>query len=93
MQKASKTKQARKGKSERDARAQQRAVLAQHISAILNNPATPSTLYNAIAEELTEWQNARDNDAANGWTTAPFIADTLAAYQRKEEARTKGGAR
>jgi hypothetical protein len=61
--------------------------LAAHVAAILNNPATPVTLYNAIAEELCDMSSEID------YNTPEMIARSIAAYERREEKRQKGGAR
>jgi hypothetical protein len=71
-------------------KAELRQQLVHAIASILANPTTPVGLFNAIAEEMTEWQTDRDNDKQSGWRTTPFIADCLEAYERAEKDRTGG---
>lgn len=70
-------------------RAELRAKLARDIASILSNPETPATFYNSIADEMTAWQNVRDNDLQNGWRSVGFIENCLDAYQRSEEKRRR----
>jgi hypothetical protein len=61
-------------------------MLAVYLSDILNNPTCPARIYNAIAEELCDMSSYMD------YHTPKMIADTIAAYARREEKRQKGGA-
>jgi hypothetical protein len=65
-----------------------RRELARDIASILANPETPSMLYNAIGDCLSEFE-AVDSSV---WTEASTIERNLDKYARFEEARTKGGA-
>jgi hypothetical protein len=67
-----------------------RAALAEHIAAILQNPETPTPLYNAIADELCTL--SEDYCQAVSETPA-YIESCLDYYQRGEAKRTKGGKR
>ncbi len=61
--------------------------LAVHLSEILNNPTCPARIYNAIADELCDMSSAID------YHTPEMIARSIAAYDRREAKRQKGGAR
>lgn len=65
-----------------------RAALAEHIAAIMTNPETPSGLYNAVGEEVTDWSTDYCNEYSN---TPAYIEQCLTSYLKKEEKR-KGGA-
>ncbi len=68
-----------------------RAALAEHIAAILQNPETPTPLYNAIADELCTL--SEDYCQAVSETPA-FIELCLEYHHRAEELeRTKGDER
>ncbi len=55
------------------------ADLARHISAILNNPATPHCIYNALADAV------HDLDAPKGyWDSIEYIMPLIANNVRKE---------
>ncbi len=54
------------------------AEIAGHISAILNNPATPACLYNALAVELTSMSSDID------YHTVDMIERTLVAFKWNE---------
>ena len=62
--------------------------LAGHIAAILADPRTPVSLYNAIADEVASMSEAINTDAPEA------IERILVAHQAREERRTgEGGAR
>jgi hypothetical protein len=63
-----------------------RAKLARDLAAVLANPATPVTLYNAIADCLCDFETRRD------FHTAAHIETTIATYYASEIER-KGGQR
>ena len=58
--------------------------LAGHIAAVLSHPLTPVTLYNAIADELTDMESLINRDSPE------MIAKGLIAYEQREQQR-KGG--
>jgi hypothetical protein len=72
-------------------RAELRKQLARDLASILANPECPTGLFNDIADNCTQWQEARDNADETGWKREPFILECFEAYQRQEEKRTKGG--
>jgi hypothetical protein len=78
---------------QKKSREEWRKQLAHDLASILANPETPIRLYNDIADNCTEWQEARDNADDEGWRSVPFILECLEAYQPAEEKRTKGGTR
>jgi hypothetical protein len=61
--------------------------IAGHIAAILENPATPVGLYNAIVDEITEWSSAYLEADAHGES---YIARSLDAFNRREAKRKRG---
>jgi hypothetical protein len=56
------------------------------LSAVMKHPGTPSDIYNALGEALTDMSNEID------YHTPEMVGRTLAAYAERE-AKRKGGAR
>jgi hypothetical protein len=56
------------------------------ISAVMNHPETPTSIYNALGEVLTDMSNEVD------YHTPEMVARTLAA-SASAEAKRKGGAK
>jgi hypothetical protein len=81
-----KTTTPRKGAANKPNRAELRRKLARDIVSILNNPETPSFLYNNLADCVTTLEQSND------WITVDHIEGSLSNYLRGEETR-KGGAR
>jgi hypothetical protein len=65
-----------------------RAALAAHVAAIMTNPHTPTGLYNAVGEEVTDWSTDYCNEYSN---TPAYIEQCLVSHLKKEDER-KGGA-
>jgi hypothetical protein len=61
-----------------------RSRLARDVASILSNPATPTGLYNALADEITEWSTAYLEADAHGES---YIARSLDAFNRREAKR------
>ncbi len=57
--------------------------IAEHLAAILENPATPVALYNAIVDEVTDWSSAHLEQEAHG---ATYLAKSLECFNRREAA-------
>jgi hypothetical protein len=60
------------------------STLAYHVSAVLKHPRTPSILYNAMTDVLTDMLDLLDGDAPD------MIERSLEAYEVRETKRRGG---